>query len=158
MTSRRNLVVVILAVVAIAVAVIAVAVAYNIRHMHSNPGDLRLAPTASSTLSPAPATARERAFTVADRFCQPSETSDQWQRALASVLTSAARTMFAATKPANVPCEHVDEASGQAIGDQQTSTDAAWQFTAASGGPVTVTLHRDTSDAAWLASYVQPGR
>lgn len=154
--NRRTLVAVILAVVAVAAAVIAVVLVHRVTASHQASAPTPAA-TSTATARPAPATARERAFTVADRFCQPGDTSDQWQRALAPVLTTQAQTMFAATKPANVPCENVDETSGQAVGDQQTSTDAAWQFMAATGGPVTVTLHRDSSHAAWLASYVQPG-
>ncbi|AMM22905.1 hypothetical protein AX769_22500 (plasmid) [Frondihabitans sp. PAMC 28766] len=155
--SRRTLLVVILAVLSVAAAVVVLVLLHRAAASHPATGPTSAAAATTGTARPAPATARERAFTVADRFCQPGEASDQWQRSLAPVLTGAAQTMFAATKPANVPCEHVDEASGQAIGDQQTSTNAAWQFTAATGGPVTVTLHRDSPHDAWLASYVQPG-
>lgn len=98
---------------------------------------------------------RTLAFAAAAAFCRPDVDSGTWQRALGPFLTTDARTLYAATAPANVPCSGVKDAGGP-VGDQQTSTDAAWQFTADVGGPVTVTLHRDAPAAPWKVSYIDP--
>lgn len=96
-----------------------------------------------------------RAFAVADRFCQPALTQTAWQTGLDPYLTASARTLFAATDPANVPCEHVS-ATGRQVGDRQTATAQAWEFPAADGGPVLVSMTRTSASSPWLASYVQP--
>jgi hypothetical protein len=112
----------------------------------------RPAPSAAAA-----ATAEQQAFAAADRFCQPDLGKDAWQRSLAPYLTPAAYRLYSAVKPANVPCAGIHE-NGQPVGDQQTSTDQAFQFTASTGGPVTVTLHRDTKQNPWLASYINAGQ
>ncbi|QIS40488.1 hypothetical protein [Clavibacter capsici] len=109
---------------------------------------------ATSTATPEPED-RALAFAAATAFCRPDVDSGTWQRALDPDLTADARVLYAATDPANVPCAGVMDAGGP-VGDQQTATDAAWQFDAAVGGPVTVTLHRDRPAAPWKVSYIDP--
>ncbi|MFC3297854.1 hypothetical protein [Clavibacter michiganensis] len=109
----------------------------------------------SPSTSPDEPADRAQAFAAAAAFCRPDVDSGTWQRTLDPYLTDDARALYAATAPANVPCEDVRDDGGP-VGDQQTLTDAAWQFDAAVGGPVTVTLHRDSTAAVWLVSYVNP--
>ncbi|KDP89790.1 hypothetical protein W824_14955 [Clavibacter cf. michiganensis LMG 26808] len=109
---------------------------------------------ATQTETPEPED-RALAFEAATDFCRPDVDSGTWQRALDPLLTGEARTLYAATDPANVPCAGVMDAGGS-VGDQRTATDAAWQLDAAVGGPVTVTLHRDGPAAPWEVSYIDP--
>ncbi len=113
------------------------------------------ASTPSPSTTPEEPADRARAYAAAAAFCRPDIDSGTWQRSLDPYLTDDARALYAATAPANVPCEDVRDV-GSPVGDQQTSTDAAWQFDAAVGGPVTVTLHRDSTAAVWQVSYVDP--
>lgn len=132
-------------------------------HDGGNAGD-RGGHTTSTATAPAPTSpsaaavpsARVQAFRAAAAFCQPDESKDTWQRTLSPYLTSDAWRLFQATVPGNVPCAAVVD-DPQPVGDTQTSTDQAYQLTAATGGPVTVTLHRDNTDAPWLVSYITPG-
>jgi hypothetical protein len=153
MTRKRLLIAFgVLAVLAIAAAVIVIAA----RLPHRGDG----AAASSSTPIPTPSAAPDPAaiaHTVADRFCQPDATKNTWQRSLTPYLTPDAWQLYSAVKPANVPCAGVHD-DGQPVGDQQTSTDRAYQFTASTGGPVTVTLHRDTKQDPWLASYINAGQ
>ncbi|MBF4577499.1 hypothetical protein [Frondihabitans sp. VKM Ac-2883] len=109
-------------------------------------------PTATSA-GPTPA---ETAFTVADLFCRPDATQNTWQRSLSPHLTADAAALYSAVRPANVPCQGIRDDAAP-VGDQQTGTDRAYQFTASTGGPVTITLHRDTPSDPWLASYINAG-
>lgn len=152
MTWKRVLAV-LAAVVIVVAAVIVVKVAYALQHTHSNPVQWSTpSPSTSAVLSSA-----EVAHTVADRFCQPEATKNTWQRSLTPYLTPDAWQLYSAVRPANVPCADVHD-DGKPVGDQQTSTDRAYQFTASTGGPVTVTLHRDTKQDPWLASYINAGQ
>jgi hypothetical protein len=152
MTRKRLLIAfAVLAVAAIAAAVIVIAARLPQRDVDA---------AASSTPIPSRSAAADSeavAHTVADLFCQPDATKSSWQRSLTPHLTPDAWQLYSAVKPANVPCAGVHD-DGQPVGDQQTSTDRAYQFTAATGGPVTVTLHRDTPADPWLASYINPGQ
>ncbi|MBT1633246.1 hypothetical protein [Curtobacterium flaccumfaciens] len=141
------------AVFAVLLAIITIRVATQLRHTHTEPAQTS---TPIPTRSAAPSSAAI-AQTVADRFCQPAATKNAWQRSLTQYLTPDAWQLYSAVQPANVPCAGVHE-DGQPVGDQQTATDRAYQFTAATGGPVTVTLHRDTAADPWLASYVNAGQ
>jgi hypothetical protein len=152
MTWKRVLAV-LAAVVIVVAAVIVVKVAYGLQHTHTNPAQ---SSTPSPLTSAAPSSA-EVAHTVADRFCQPEATKNTWQRSLTPYLTPDAWELYSAVRPANVPCADVHD-DGKLVGDQQTSTDRAYQFTASTGGPVTVTLHRDTKQDPWLASYINAGQ
>jgi hypothetical protein len=153
MTWKRVLAVLAAAVVIVA-AVIVVKVAAELRHTHTNAEQSSSpAPLPSTSAAPSPASV---AHTVADRFCQPDKAKNTWQRSLTPYLTADAWQLYSAVRPANVPCAGVHE-DGQPVGDQQTSTDRAYQFTASTGGPVTVTLHRDSKEDPWLASYINAG-
>ena len=152
MTWKRVLAALAAAVVIVA-AVIVVKVAYELQHTHTNPAQSAV-PIPSVSAAP---TSEDVAHTVADRFCQPDEAKNAWQRSLTPYLTADAWQLYSAVRPANVPCAGVRDA-GKPVGDQQTSTDRAYQFTAATGGPVTVTLHRDTKQDPWLASYINAGQ
>ena len=152
MTRKRLLIAVaVIAVLAIAAAVIVIAA--RLPHRGENAA---ASSTPIPTTSAAPSS-KEIAFLAADRFCQPDATKSAWQRSLTPYLTVDAWQLYSAVRPGNVPCEDVDE-DGTPVGDQQTSTDRAYQFTASTGGPVTVTLHRDTKADPWLASYVNAGQ
>jgi hypothetical protein len=151
MTWKRVLAVLAAAAVVVA-ADIVVKIAYELQHTHTDPAQ-------SSTpmpTRPAAATSQEIAHTVADRFCQPEKAKNAWQRSLTPYLTAEAWQLYSAVRPGNVPCAGIHH-DGQPVGDQQTSTDRAYQFTASTGGPVTVTLHRDTTADPWLASYINAG-
>lgn len=152
MTRKRLLIAfAVLAVAAIAAAVIVIAARLPHR------GDDAAAsspPIPTTSAAPDPEAV---AHTVAGLFCQPDAAKSTWQRSLTPHLTPDAWQLYSAVKPANVPCAGVRD-DGQPVGDQQTSTDRAYQFTAATGGPVTVTLHRDTAQDPWLASYINAGQ
>ena len=157
MTWKRVLAV-IAAVVIVVAAVIVVKVAYGLQHTHTNPAQSSTpSPSMSVASSSAASSSAEVAHTVADRFCQPEATKNTWQRSLTPYLTPNAWQLYSAVRPANVPCAGVHD-DGKPVGDQQTSTDRAYQFTASTGGPVTVTLHRDTKQGPWLASYINAGQ
>lgn len=114
------------------------------------------APTGPATGQPVASTnARDTALATARMFCRPTVSATAWLADLQPLLSSDALSSYSATLPANVPCSGVT-AAGEAVGDQQTSTDAAWQFPAATGGPVTVTLHRDNPTSTWSATYINP--
>lgn len=152
MTRKRILIAfAIIGVVAIAAAVIIIA-AHLQQRGH---GRAAASSTPIPTRSAAP-TSGEVAHTVADRFCQPTASKNTWQRSLTPYLTPDAWQLYAAVRPGNVPCAGIHD-DGQPVGDQQTSTDRAYQFTASTGGPVTVTLHRDTAAEPWLGSYINAG-
>lgn len=153
MTWKRVLAVLAVAVVIVA-AVIVVKVAYELQHTHTNPAQSTSTPIPTRSAAP---TSKAIAHTVADRFCQPDMAKNAWQRSLTPYLTADAWQLYSATRPANVPCAGVHD-DGQPVGDQQTSTDRAYQFTAGTGGPVTVTLHRDSKQDPWLASYINAGQ
>jgi len=151
--TRKRLVI---AIAAIALLAIAVAVAVIVSHL-SRRGDEQSAAASTSDATPSTApTTSEQAFHVADLFCRPDAAPTAWQRSLSPYLTADAAQLYAAVSPANVPCAGVLD-DGAPVGDQQTSTDQAFQFTASTGGPVTVTLHRDTEQAPWLVSYIDAG-
>lgn len=152
MTWKRGLLIVAAAFVVV-LGVITVKIAAELQRTHTDP-----AQTASPipTSTPAAASSEDVAHTVADRFCQPGEVKNTWQRSLTPYLTPDAWQLYSAVQPANVPCAGVYD-DGAPVGDQQTATDRAYQFTAATGGPVTVTLHRDTAADPWLASYIDAG-
>jgi len=139
-------------VVVIVAAVVVVKVAAELQRTHTNPAQTT---TPTPTRSAAP-TSDDVAHTVADHFCQPDVTKNVWQRSLTPYLTSDAWQLYSAVQPGNIPCAGVHD-DGKPVGDQQTSTDRAYQFTASTGGPVTVTMHRDTKADPWLASYVNAG-
>lgn len=152
MTRKRILIAfAVIGVLAIAAAVIIIA-----GHLQQRGHD-RAATTSTPlpTRSAAPSS-EEVAHTVADRFCQPTASKNTWQRSLTPYLTPEAWQLYSAVRPGNVPCAGIRD-DGQQVGDQQTSTDRAYQFTASTGGPVTVTLHRDTKQDPWLASYINAG-
>lgn len=152
MTRKRILIAfAVIGVLAIAAAVIIIA-----GHLQQC-GHSRAAATSTPipTRSAAPSS-EEVAHTVADRFCQPTATKNVWQRSLTPYLTPEAWQLYSAVRPGNVPCAGIHD-DGQPVGDQQTSTDQAFQFTASTGGPITVTLHRDTAADPWLASYINAG-
>lgn len=151
MTRKRLLI----AFAAIAVLAIAAAVIVIAARLPHRGGDAAASSTPIPTRSAAP-TSKEIAHAVADRFCQPDETKNAWQRSLTPYLTPEAWQLYSAVRPGNVPCAGIHD-DGQPVGDQQTSTDQAFQFTASTGGPVTVTLHRDTKADPWLASYINAG-
>ena len=151
MTRKRLLIAfAVIGVLAIAAAVIVIAA--RLPHRGSEAGATS---TPIPTRSAAPSS-EEVAHTVADRFCQPTATKNVWQRSLTPYLTPEAWQLYSAVRPGNVPCAGIHD-DGQPVGDQQTSTDRAYQFTASTGGPVTVTLHRDTKADPWLASYINAG-
>jgi hypothetical protein len=152
MTWKRVLAV-LAAVVIVVAAVIVAKVAYGLQHTPTRPAQ---SSTPSPSVSTAP-TSEDVAHTVADRFCQPDQAKNAWQRSLTPYLTPDAWQLYSAVRPANVPCAGVHD-DGKPVGDQQTSTDRAYQFTASTGGPVTVTLHRDTKQDPWLASYINAGQ
>lgn len=153
MTRKRLLIAfAVLAVLAIAAAVIVIAA--RLPHRSDGAAAPTSTPIPSATAAPDPAAI---AHTVADRFCQPDATKNTWQRSLTPYLTTDAWQLYSAVRPANVPCAGVHD-DAAAVGDQQTSTDRAYQFTASTGGPVTVTLHRDTKDDPWLAAYINAGQ
>ncbi|KQO64257.1 hypothetical protein ASF23_16985 [Curtobacterium sp. Leaf261] len=139
--------------VIVVAAVIVVKVAYGLQHTHTNPAQSST-PIPSTPAAPSSAAV---ALTVSDRFCQPDKAKNAWQRSLTPYLTPDAWQLYSAVQPANVPCADVHD-DGKPVGDQQTSTDRAYQFTASTGGPVTVTLHRDTKQDPWLASYINAGQ
>ncbi|WP_420367145.1 hypothetical protein [Curtobacterium sp. L1-20] len=153
-TWKRVLAVLGIALVVVA-AVIVVKVAADLRHTHTN-AEQSSTPAPSASTAAAVPSPEAIAHTVADRFCQPNTTKNVWQRSLTPYLTADAWQLYSAVRPANVPCAGVHD-DGQPVGDQQTSMDRAYQFTASTGGPVTVTLHRDTKTAPWLASYINAG-
>ncbi|MBF4615914.1 hypothetical protein [Curtobacterium sp. VKM Ac-1376] len=152
MTWKRVLAVLAVAVVLVA-AVVVVKVVYELQHTHTNRAT---SSTPIPTRSAAP-TSKEIAYAVADRFCQPDKAKNAWQRSLTPYLTPEVWQLYSAVRPGNVLCAGVHD-DGQPVGDQQTSTDQAFQFTASTGGPVTVTLHRDTKAGPWLASYINAGK
>jgi hypothetical protein len=149
--TRKRLLIAFAAIAVLAIAAAAIVIAARLPHRGSE---------AAATSTPIPtrsaATSKEIAHAVADRFCQPDKTKNAWQRALTPYLTPEAWQLYSAVRPGNVPCAGVYD-DGQPVGDQQTSTDQAFQFTASTGGPVTVTLHRDTKTDPWLASYINAG-
>jgi hypothetical protein len=151
MTRKRLLIaVVVVAVLAIAAAVIVIAARLPYR------GETPAASSTPITTTSAAPSSKEVAHIVADRFCQPDATKNTWQRSLTPYLTVDAWSLYSAVQPGNVPCANVHD-DGTPVGDQQTSTDRAYQFTTSTGGPVTVTLHRDTKADPWLASYIDAG-
>lgn len=153
MTRKRILIAfAVIAVLAVAAAVIVVAA--RLPHRGDDAAAPSSTPVPSTSAAPSPGRV---AYTVADRFCQPGAAKNVWQRSLTPYLTQDAWQLYSAVRPANVPCAGVHD-DGQPVGDQQTSTDRAYQFTAATGGPVTVTLHRDTTADPWLASYINAGQ
>lgn len=114
-------------------------------------------PSASPTAQPVATTdAQDTARTTAALFCRPDVDQGTWLSSLRFLVSSDLYESYSSTIPANVPCAGVT-GSGTAIGDQQTKTDTAWQFTAKTGGPVTITLHRDDSTDAWEVVFIQPG-
>jgi len=150
--TRKRLLIAFAAIAVLAIAAAVIVVAARLPHRGSE---------AAATSTPIPTrsavpSSEEVAHTVADRFCQPTATKNAWQRSLTPYLTPEAWQLYSAVRPGNVPCAGIHD-DGQPVGDQQTSTDRAYQFTAAQGGPVTVTLHRDTAADPWLASYVNAG-
>ena len=151
--TKKNLAIAIALLGLIAIALILLAVRAHLPHRGED---------ASSTSSPIPSasaapTSEDVAHAVAERFCEPDATKNNWQRSLTPYLTPDAWQLYSAVRPANVPCADVHD-DGKPVGDQQTSTDRAYQFTASTGGPVTVTLHRDTKQDPWLASYINAGQ
>lgn len=150
--TRKRLLIAFAAIGVLAIAAAIVVVAARLPHRGS---EAAATSTPIPTRSAAP-TSKEIAHAVADRFCQPDETKNAWQRSLTPYLTPTAWQLYSAVRPANVPCAGIRD-DGQPVGDQQTSTDQAFQFTASTGGPVTVTLHRDTKADPWLASYINAG-
>lgn len=152
MTWKRAALILVVLFVVIA-GIITIKIASALQHTHTDP-----AQTASPipTSTPAAASSEQVAHEVADRFCRPDATKNVWQRSLTPYLTPDAWQLYAAVNPANVPCAGVHD-DGEPVGDQQTSTDRAYQFSASTGGPVTVTLHRDTQADPWLASYIDAG-
>ncbi|GAB7302360.1 hypothetical protein [Clavibacter michiganensis] len=153
MTRKRLLIASgVIAVVAVAVAIAMIA-AHLPKHGEGSASASTSAP--APITSPEPTTA-DQAFRVADLFCRPDATKDTWQRELSPYLTPAAWQLYSTVTPANVPCAGVQD-DGAAVGDQQTDTDQAFQFTASTGGPITITLHRDTRHAPWLVSYINLG-
>lgn len=151
MTWKRVLAVLAAAAVIVA-AVIMVKVATEPRHTHTDP-TATSTPLPSASAAPNPAAI---AHTVADLFCRPDASQNTWQRALTPHLTTDAAALYSAVRPANLPCQGIRDDAAP-VGDQQTGTDRAYQFTAATGGPVTITLHRDTPSDPWLASYINVG-
>ena len=148
--TRKRLLIVFTVVAVLAVAAAVVVIAARLPHRG---GEAVTSPTPIPSTAP---TSSEVAFTVADLFCQPEAAKNAWQRSLTPYLTADAWQLYSAVRPGNVPCAGVHD-DGQPVGDQQTSTDQAVQFTASMGGPVTVTLHRDTTQDPWLASYINAG-
>lgn len=153
--TRKRLLIAFAAIAVVAIAAAVIVIAARLPHR-----DVDAAASATSTPIPsrsAPASSEAIAHTVADRFCQPDATKNTWQRSLTPYLTPDAWQLYSAVRPANVPCADVHDDAAP-VGDQQTSTDRAYQFTASTGGPVTVTLHRDTKQDPWLASYINAGQ
>lgn len=153
--TRKRLLIAFAAIAVVAIAAAVIVIAARLPHR-----DVDAAAPATSTPIPsrsAPADSEAVARTVADLFCQPDAMKNTWQRSLTPYLTPDAWQLYSAVRPANVPCAGVHD-DGAPVGDQQTSTDRAYQFTASTGGPVTVTLHRDTAQDPWLASYINAGQ
>ena len=150
--TRKRLLIAFAAIAVLAIAAAVIVVAARLPHRGS---EAAATSTPIPTRSAAP-TSKEIAHAVADRFCQPDETKNVWQRSLTPYLSPEAWPLYSAVRPGNVPCAGIHD-DGQPVGDQQTSTDQAFQFTASTGGPVTVTLHRDTTADPWLASYINAG-
>ena len=150
--TRKRLLIAFAAIAVLAIAAAVIVIAARLPHRGS---EAAATSTPIPTRSAAP-TSKEIAHAVADRFCQPDETKNAWQRSLTPYLTPEAWQLYSAVRPGNVPCAGIHD-DGQPVGDQQTSTDQAFQFTASTGGPVTVTLHRDTKADPWLASYINAG-
>jgi hypothetical protein len=150
--TRNRLLIAFAAIAVLAIAAAVIVIAARLPHRGS---EAAATSTPIPTRSAAP-TSQEIAHAVADRFCQPDKTKNAWQRSLTPYLTAEAWQLYSAVRPGNVPCAGVHD-DGQPVGDQQTSTDQAFQFTASTGGPVTVTLHRDTTADPWLASYINAG-
>lgn len=150
--TRKRLLVAFAAIAVLAIAAAVIVIAARLPHRGS---EAAATSTPIPTRSAAP-TSKEIAHAVANRFCQPDETKNAWQRSLTPYLTPEAWQLYSAVRPGNVPCAGIHD-DGQPVGDQQTSTDQAFQFTASTGGPVTVTLHRDTKADPWLASYINAG-
>lgn len=149
---------VILGVVFVVVlGIITVKIAIELQRTHTNAAQDAASSTPVQTSTPAVTSPEQVAHTVADRFCDPEAMKNTWQRSLTPYLTADAWQLYSAVQPANVPCAGVHD-DGQPVGNQQTSTDRAYQFTASTGGPVTVTLHRDTKQDPWLASYINAGQ
>ena len=150
--TRKRLLIAFAAIAVLAIAAAVIVIAARLPHRGSE---------AAATSTPIPMrsaapSSEEVAHTVADRFCQPTATKNVWQRSLTPYLTPEAWQLYSAVRPGNVPCAGI-RADGAPVGDQQTSTDRAYQFTASTGGPVTVTLHRDSKEDPWLASYINAG-
>ncbi|MCS6576439.1 hypothetical protein NYS52_18075 [Curtobacterium flaccumfaciens pv. flaccumfaciens] len=152
MTRKRIL----MAFAAIAVVAFAAAVIVIAGHLQQRGHDRAAATSTPIPTRSAAPTSKEIAHTVADRFCQPDASKNAWQRSLTPYLTAEAWQLYSAVRPGNVPCAGIHD-DGSPVGDQQTSTDRAYQFTASTGGPVTVTLHRDTKTDPWLASHINAG-
>lgn len=153
--TRKRLLIAFAAIAVVAIAAAVIVIAARLPHR-----DVDAASRATSTPIPtrsATADSEAVARTVADRFCQPDAAKNAWQRSLTPYLTADAWQLYSAVRPANVPCAGVHD-DGAPVGDQQTPTDRAYQFTASTGGPVTVTLHRDTEQDPWLASYINAGQ
>lgn len=114
-------------------------------------------PSASPTARAVATTdAHDTARTTAALFCRPDVDQGTWLSSLRFLVSSDLYESYSSTIPGNVPCAGVT-GSGSAVGDQQTKTDTAWQFTASTGGPVTITLHRDEPTDAWEVVFIQPG-
>lgn len=152
--TRKRLLIAFAAVAVLAIAAAILVLAARLPHGAGVDGTNPL-PSASPT-TPAAPTAEQQAFTAASLFCRSNVTKSIWQRTLSPFLTKDAWQLYSATQPGNVPCAGV-HAGGQPVGDQQTSLDQAFQFTATVGGPVTVTMHRENTHAPWLASYINAG-
>lgn len=150
--TRKRLLIAFAAIAVLAIAAAVIVIAARLPHRGS---EAAATSTPIPTRSAAP-TSKEIAHAVANRFCQPDETKNVWQRSLTPYLTPEAWQLYSAVRPGNVPCAGIHD-DGQPVGDQQTSTDQAFQFTASTGGPVTVTLHRATKADPWLASYINAG-
>jgi hypothetical protein len=152
--TRKRLFLVLAAIAVAAVVAVVIVVASRLPERGAGAAPRTSAtPVPTSSAGPTPA---ETAFTVADLFCLPDATQNTWQRSLSPHLTADAAALYSAVRPANVPCEGIRDDAAP-VGDQQTGTDRAYQFTAATGGPVTITLHRDTPSDPWLASYINAG-
>jgi hypothetical protein len=155
--ARKRIIGGLVVLVVVIAAIVVARVAYGLMAAQTAASESTPTPTPRASARAAAPTSQEVAYAVADRFCRPNATKTTWQRSLSPYLTPSAWQMYSATEPGNVPCAGVHD-GGSPVGDQQTRTDQAFQFTAGTGGPVTVTLHRDTARARWLASYVSVGQ
>ncbi|CAM5539430.1 hypothetical protein [Leifsonia shinshuensis] len=152
-------------VAAIVLGAAALGIAYVATSHHSAPTSSAAAvpPTAAagSSSTPTPtasvntADAKSFATSIAGLFCRPNIDQQVWFAALSPYFSADASSQFSTTDPANVPCSRIT-GPGQAVGDQQTSLQAAYQFST-DDKSVTVSINRNSANEPWQVVYVIVG-